>query len=59
MSKLLDQEQTICGTGAACERSCPFIRKGRVCPDVQDVEAECVAAGVSLWDVLRGAPLAA
>lgn len=44
----------MCGTGADCEKICPFIRRGQECPDVQDVEAECVAGGVSLWDVLRG-----
>jgi len=25
---------TICGTGQPCERTCPVMRLGRICPDV-------------------------
>lgn len=26
--------ETICGTGQPCERTCPVMRLGRVCPDL-------------------------
>lgn len=53
-----DTGTLICGAGATCEQTCPFIRLGSACPDVDTIAAECAADGLSLWDVLRGALLA-
>lgn len=43
-----------CAQSCPFLRSCPFMRWGQSCPEVRTVEAECVDAGVSLWDVLLG-----
>jgi hypothetical protein len=44
---------TGCEQSCPFATSCPFMRWGQQCPEVREVEAECVEAGVNLWDVLR------
>lgn len=36
----------ICGSGAACERTCPVMKLGRVCPTVTEFMDEIAACGI-------------
>lgn len=38
--------ETMCGGGAACERWCPVMKAGRVCPKPEELLAELSVRGV-------------
>jgi hypothetical protein len=50
---MFDNTPTLCGTGAACERACPFIRRGRNCPTASEAREIARSQGRTLGEVLR------
>jgi hypothetical protein len=48
---------TICGTGRPCERTCPVMRIGRICPDVPTYleEVRAILAAETVTE-LEGSP---
>ncbi|MEQ6899238.1 hypothetical protein [Microbacterium sp. KR10-403] len=52
MTNRQDPELTICGTGADCERSCPFIRPGQACPSLHELRALAMDTGRTLAELM-------
>ena len=39
----MSPDTIICGTGRACEQTCPIMKAGRICPPVADMLKELAA----------------